>query len=57
MSSLAINDENFKSERDVVKEEFRQRIAANPYGEFSLAIDQKSFGTHPYKTADDWQYC
>jgi zinc protease len=49
MSSLAINDENFKSERDVVKEEYRQRIAANPYGEFSLAIDQKSFGAHPYK--------
>jgi zinc protease len=49
MSSLAINDENFKSERDVVKEEYRQRIAANPYGEFSLAIDQKSFAVHPYK--------
>ena len=49
MSSLAINDENFKSERDVVKEEYRQRIAANPYGDFSLAIDQKSFDAHPYK--------
>jgi zinc protease len=49
MSSLAINDENFKSERDVVKEEYRQRIAANPYGEFSLAIDQESFAAHPYK--------
>ena len=49
MSSLAINDENFKSERDVLKEEYRQRIAANPYGEFSLAIDQKSFADHPYK--------
>jgi len=49
MSSLAINDENFKSERDVVKEEYRQRIAANPYGEFSLATDQKSFAAHPYK--------
>jgi zinc protease len=49
MSSLAINDENFKSERDVVKEEYRQRIAANPYGEFSLAIDEKSFNNHPYK--------
>src|SRR5205814_301363 len=49
MSSLAINEENFKSERDVVKEEYRQRIAANPYGEFSLAIDEKSFTTHPYK--------
>ena len=49
MSSLAITDENFKSERDVVKEEYRQRIAANPYGEFSLATDQKSFAAHPYK--------
>src|SRR5436190_19552973 len=49
MSSLALNDANFNSERDVVKEEYRQRILANPYGEFSLAIDQKSFAVHPYK--------
>jgi zinc protease len=49
MSALALNDTNFKSERDVVKEEYRQRIAANPYGEFSLAIEQKSFAVHPYK--------
>src|SRR3954462_9589328 len=49
MSALALNDTNFKSERDVVKEEYRQRIAANPYGEFSLAIEQKSFAIHPYK--------
>jgi len=49
MASLALNDANFNSERDVVKEEYRQRILANPYGEFSLAIDQKSFAVHPYK--------
>ena len=49
MSALALNDTNFKSERDVVKEEYRQRIAANPYGEFSLAVEQKSFAVHPYK--------
>ena len=49
MSSLALNDANFNSERDVVKEEYRQRILANPYGEFSLALDQKSFAAHPYK--------
>ena len=49
MSSLALNDTNFNSERDVVKEEYRQRILANPYGEFSLAIEQKSFAAHPYK--------
>jgi zinc protease len=49
MASLALNDANFNSERDVVKEEYRQRILANPYGEFSLAIDQESFAVHPYK--------
>src|SRR5207237_4681652 len=49
MSSLALNDANFASERDVVKEEYRQRILASPYGEFSLAIEQKSFAAHPYK--------
>jgi len=49
MSSLALNDANFNSERDVVKEEYRQRILANPYGEFYLAIAQNSFARHPYK--------
>jgi zinc protease len=49
MSSLAVNEPNFNSERDVVKEEYRQRILANPYGEFSLAIEQNSFANHPYK--------
>src|SRR5438552_6793697 len=48
-SSPAINDATFNSERDVVKEEYRQRILANPYGEFSLALEQKSFTAHPYK--------
>jgi zinc protease len=49
MSQLALNDKNFSSERDVVKEEYRQRILANPYGEFLLDIDRKSFAVHPYK--------
>jgi len=49
MSEIAINDKNFVSERDVVKEEYRQRILANPYGEFFLDIDRKSFVVHPYK--------
>jgi zinc protease len=49
MSALALNDANFASERDVVKEEYRQRIRANPYGEFYLNIEKKSFATHPYK--------
>ena len=49
MSALALNDANFASERDVVKEEYRQRIAANPYGEFYLDLERKSFAVHPYK--------
>jgi zinc protease len=49
MSALALNDANFNSERDVVKEEYRQRIRANPYGEFYLDIEKKSFAVHPYK--------
>jgi zinc protease len=49
LSSLQVNEENFKSERDVVKEEFRQRILAPPYGRFEYMIDQKSFTAHPYK--------
>lgn len=49
MSSLALTDANFASERDVVKEEYRQRTKANPYGEFYLDIERKSFAVHPYK--------
>ena len=49
MSALALTDPNFNSERDVVKEEYRQRIRANPYGEFYLDIEKKSFAVHPYK--------
>lgn len=49
MSALALTDQNFASERDVVKEEYRQRTRANPYGEFYLNIEKKSFAVHPYK--------
>jgi zinc protease len=49
MSALALTDANFASERDVVKEEYRQRIRSNPYGEFYFNIEKKSFTVHPYK--------
>ncbi len=49
MSSLALNEANFKSERDVVKEEYRQRILANPYGQFYLDSITNSYAAHPYK--------
>jgi zinc protease len=32
LSGLNVDDANFKSERDVVKEEFRQSVLAPPYG-------------------------
>ncbi|MDT7541483.1 MAG: zinc protease [Acidobacteriota bacterium] len=49
MGSLNVDDANFKSERDVVKEEFRQRILAPPYGKLFYLLEQKSFAKHPYK--------
>jgi zinc protease len=50
MSSLMVDDANFKSERQVVEEELRQRVLADPYGRFeALAIPENSFTTHPYK--------
>jgi zinc protease len=48
LASLAVEDVPFKSERDVVKEEYRQRYQASPYGELFLAIEKKSFVAHPY---------
>jgi zinc protease len=50
MSSLMVDDANFKSERQVVEEELRQRVLADPYGRFqALAIPENSFTVHPYK--------
>jgi zinc protease len=50
MVNLNVDEANFKSERDVVKEEFRQRILANPYGMlFGQYLEKLSFTTHPYK--------
>jgi zinc protease len=49
MGSLVIDEANFKSERDVVKEELRQRVLASPYGRlFSLYLPQATYTTHPY---------
>ncbi len=50
MVNLNVDEKNFASERDVVKEEFRQRILANPYGMlFGQYLEKLSFTTHPYK--------
>lgn len=50
MVNLNVDEANFNSEREVVKEEFRQRILANPYGMlFGQYLEKLSFTTHPYK--------
>jgi zinc protease len=49
LSGLNVDDANFKSERDVVKEEYRQGVLAPPYGRFQYLLQQKSFLEHPYK--------
>jgi zinc protease len=49
MSSLNVSDENFKSERDVVKEERRLRVENPPFGRLFEVVLDKTFTTHPYK--------
>jgi zinc protease len=48
MGSLVIDEDTFNSERDVVKEELRQRILASPYGRlFGLYLNEANWQTHP----------
>ena len=49
LSNLNVDDPNFKSERAVVEEEFRQSVLAQPYGQFHEYIQKLSYTTHPYK--------
>lgn len=49
LGSLSVNDRNFRSERDVVKEEYRFRVLSPPYGRFYNALDRDSFAVHPYQ--------
>ncbi len=48
LSSLVVDDANFKSERNVVEEEFRQSILAPPYGKLEILTEEKSWKKHPY---------
>lgn len=49
MGSLVVEPGFFASERDVVKEEFRSRVLAAPYGRlFYLYLPQISYEVHPY---------
>src|ERR1041385_3337349 len=49
LASLTVDDENFKSERAVVQEEYRQSVLAPPNGRFFYAMDVHSWNAHPYK--------
>ena len=49
LSGLNVDEPNFKAERDVVEEEYRQSVLAPPFGRFDYLLQQKSFVTHPYK--------
>src|SRR6266403_1723628 len=49
LSGLTVDEPNFKSERAVVEEEYRQSVLAPPYGRFEYLLQQKSFFQHPYK--------
>ncbi len=49
LSNLNVDEKNFKSERAVVEEEYRQSVLAQPYGKLFNAIDAKSYTVHPYR--------
>lgn len=49
MSNLDVNDANFRSERAVVQEEYRQHVLADPYGRFFESFAPRSYATHPYR--------
>ena len=49
MATLRVDDEAFRREREVVKEERRMRVENQPYGRLSEIIYDHAFTTHPYK--------
>ena len=50
MRSLVVDAENFDREREVVKEEYRQRIENQPYGEAFLKLQTIAYDYGPYQT-------
>jgi zinc protease len=49
MASLRIDEQVFKTEREVVKEERRMRVENQPYGRLNEIIYNEAFAVHPYK--------
>ena len=51
MGSLNVDEANFRSEREVVKEERRARVENAPYGRVAEDLYDAAFTVHPYKHA------
>ena len=49
LASLRIDENVFKTERQVVKEERRMRVENQPYGRLNEIIYDQAFTVHPYK--------
>lgn len=49
MVNLNVDEKSFASEREVVKEEYRQGVLAPPYGKLFWLMDDKTFQKHPYR--------
>lgn len=49
MVNLNVDEKSFASEREVVKEEYRQGVLAPPYGKLFWLMDDKTFIKHPYR--------
>ena len=49
MASFKVSDDVFVTERNVVKEEWRLRVANQPYGTMSQDLFALAFGTHNYR--------
>jgi zinc protease len=49
MATLRIDEQVFKTEREVVKEERRMRVENQPFGRLNEIIYDHAFSVHPYK--------
>jgi len=49
LANLDVSQAAFDSEREVVKEEFRERVEASPYGRLMNALPSLAYERHPYR--------
>ena len=49
LGSLAVTEEHFHTERDVVIGEYDQRILAEPYGMLDELVNREAYAVHPYR--------